>query len=100
MDAAEIAQVRCIRLANENLASALAYGMPKFDLPEDNPRHVCFVDVGESAYSVTIVAFKKGQLEVKGVGYDANFGGRNFDEILAEHFCDEFMTKRNGHSLQ
>ena len=95
LDAAEIAQVRCIRLANENLASALAYGMPKFDLPEDNPRHVCFVDVGESAYSVTIVAFKKGQLEVKGVGYDANFGGRNFDEILAEHFCDEFMTKRN-----
>lgn len=94
IDAAEIAQVRCIRLANENLASALAYGMPKFDLPEDNPRHVCFVDVGESAYSVTIVAFKKGQLEVKGVGLDANFGGRNFDEILAEHFCDEFMTKR------
>lgn len=94
MDAAEIAQVRCIRLANENLASALAYGMPKFDLPEDNPRHVCFVDVGESAYSVTIVAFKKGQLEVKGVGFDSNFGGRNFDEILAEHFCDEFMTKR------
>lgn len=94
LDAAEIAQVRCIRLANENLASALAYGMPKFDLPEDNPRHVCFVDVGESAYSVTIVAFKKGQLEVKGVAYDSNFGGRNFDEILAEHFCDEFMTKR------
>jgi heat shock 70kDa protein 4 len=94
MDAAEIAQVRCIRLANENLASALAYGMPKFDLPEDNPRNVCFVDVGESAYSVTIVAFKKGQLEIKGVGYDSNFGGRNFDEILAEHFCDEFMTKR------
>ena len=95
LDAAEIAQVRCIRLANENLASALAYGMPKSDLPEDVPRHVCFVDVGESAYSVTIVAYKKGQLEVKGVSVDANFGGRNFDQILAEHFCDEFMTKRS-----
>lgn len=95
LDAAEIAQVRCIRLANENLASALAYGMPKSDLPEDTPRNVCFVDVGESAYSVTIVAYKKGQLEVKGVAVDSNFGGRNFDEILAEHFCDEFMTKRN-----
>lgn len=94
LDAAEIAQVRCIRVANENLAAALAYGMPKFDLPEDSARNVCFVDVGESAYSVTIVAFKKGQLEVKGVGFDANFGGRNFDEILAEHFCDEFLEKR------
>lgn len=94
MDAADIAQVRCIRLANENLASALAYGMPKSDLPEDAPRNVCFVDVGESAYSVTIVAFKKGQLEVKGVAYDPNFGGRNFDALLAEHFCDEFLTKR------
>lgn len=95
LDAAEIAQVRCIRLANENLASALAYGMPKSDLPEDSPRHVCFVDVGESAYSVTIVAYKKGQLEVKGVAWDSNFGGRNFDELLAEHFCDEFKAKRN-----
>lgn len=94
LDAAEIAQVRCIRMANENLAAALAYGMPKFDLPEDSFRNVCFVDVGESAYSVTIVAFKKGQLEVKGVGFDANFGGRNFDELLAEHFCDEFLEKR------
>lgn len=95
LDAAEIAQVRCIRLANENLASALAYGMPKSDLPEDEPRHVCFVDVGESAYSVTIVAYKKGQLEVKGVAWDSNFGGRNFDALLAEHFCDEFKAKRN-----
>lgn len=94
LDAAEIAQVRCVRLMNENTAAALAYAMPKFDLPEDTPRHVCFIDIGQSSYTVTVTAMKKGQLEIKGVGFDANFGGRDFDEVLVEHFCDEFLAKR------
>lgn len=94
IDAAEMAQVRCIRLINETTASALAWGMPKFDLPEDQAKHVCFIDIGQSSYTATIVAFKKGQLEVKGVGFDADFGGRCFDDLLAEHFCNEFAEKR------
>jgi heat shock protein 4 len=93
-DALEIAQVRCVRLMNETTAAALAWGMPKTDLPEDAPRHVCFIDMGHASYSATVVAFRKGHLEVKGVGFDASFGGRDFDDALAEHCCTELLATR------
>jgi heat shock protein 4 len=96
LDAAEIAGVRCLRLINEGTAAALAYGMPKSDLPEApaQARNVVFVNVGHAAYSVTVVSYLKGQLEVLGVAYDSCFGGRDFDELLVDHFCNEFATKR------
>lgn len=96
MDAAEIAGVRCIRLINEGSAAALAYGMPKSDLPEAPapPRNVVFVNVGNASYSVTVASFMKGQLEIKGVASDPCFGGRDFDELLVDHFCAEFASKR------
>ena len=96
LDAAEIAGVRCLRLINEGTAAALAYGMPKSDLPESPaaPRNVVFVNVGHAAYSVTVVSFLKGQLEVRGVASDPCFGGRDFDELLVDHFCNEFASKR------
>ncbi len=97
LDAAEIAGVRVLRLINEGTAAALAYGMPKSDLPEAPAaaRNVVFVNVGHAAYSVTVVSYLKGQLEVKGVASDPCFGGRDFDELLVDHFCHEFATKRN-----
>jgi heat shock protein 4 len=74
---------------------ALGYGITKADLPEsaEAPRHVCFVDIGHSNYSVAIVDFSKGQLTVKSTAYDRNFGGRDFDYALVQHFAEEFKTK-------
>lgn len=45
---------------------ALAYGIYKQDLPalEEKPRNVVFVDMGHSAYQVSICAFNKGKLKV------------------------------------
>ena len=73
---------------------ALGYGITKTDLPEpENPRNVIFVDVGHSSYQVSVVAFCKGQLTVLGAWSDPNFGGRNFDRALMEHFAEEFKGK-------
>ncbi|KAG0195056.1 adenyl-nucleotide exchange factor sse1, partial [Mortierella sp. NVP41] len=65
------------------------------DLPEDKPRNVCFVDVGHSSYTVSIVSFIKGQLTVKSRAFDRHFGGRDFDRMLVDHFAAEFKTKYN-----
>lgn len=45
---------------------ALAYGIYKQDLPalEEKPRNVVFVDMGHSAYQVSVCAFNKGKLKV------------------------------------
>ncbi|KAF9931348.1 adenyl-nucleotide exchange factor sse1 [Linnemannia zychae] len=93
LDASEIAGLNVLRLINDSTAVALGYGITKTDLPEDKPRNVCFVDVGHSTYTVSIVSFIKGQLTVKARAFDRHFGGRDFDRMLVDHFAAEFKTK-------
>lgn len=42
---------------------------------------------------VSIVAFRKGKLQVLSHAWDRNLGGRDFDEVLFDHFCEEFGGK-------
>ncbi|OAQ34895.1 heat shock protein 70 [Linnemannia elongata AG-77] len=93
LDASEIAGLNVLRLMNDSTAVALGYGITKTDLPEDKPRNVCFVDVGHSSYTVSIVSFVKGQLTVKSRAFDRHFGGRDFDRMLVDHFAAQFKTK-------
>jgi len=93
MDASQIAGLHTLRLLNETAAVALAYGIYKTDLPETDPIKVLFIDVGDSATSVSAAAFQKGQLKMLGSAYDTHLGGRDFDEVLARHFAKEFQAK-------
>ena len=95
VDSAEIAGLKLLRLINDTTATALGYGITKLDLPtaEEKPRRVCFVDIGHSTYSCSIVEFKKGELAVRSTTYDRHFGGRNFDKAIVEHFAKEFKDK-------
>ena len=88
--AAKIAGLNCLRLLDETTATALAYGLYKTDLPEDNPVNVAFVDVGHSSTQVCVAALKKGELSVLSNAWDRNLGGRDFDKVLFDHFADEF----------
>lgn len=95
MAAAQVAGLNCLRLMNETTAVALAYGIYKQDLPslDEKPRNVVFIDMGHSAYQVSVCAFNKGKLKVLATTFDPYLGGRNFDEALVDYFCDEFKTK-------
>ncbi|PHH76238.1 hypothetical protein CDD83_4303 [Cordyceps sp. RAO-2017] len=95
LDAAEIAGVKLLRLMNDTTAAALGWGITKLDLPspEERPRRVCFVDIGHSNYTCSVVEFKKGELAVKATAWDRNFGGRDFDKALVDHLAKEFKMK-------
>ncbi|XP_010895430.1 heat shock 70 kDa protein 4b isoform X2 [Esox lucius] len=95
VDAAQIAGLNCLRLMNETTAVALAYGIYKQDLPapEEKPRIVVFVDIGHSGYQTSICAFNKGKLKVLATACDPELGGKDFDEMLVRHFCEEFGKK-------
>ena len=93
LDASEIAGLNVLRLLNDSTAVALGYGITKTDLPEDKPRNICFVDVGHSTYTASIVSFVRGQLTVKSRAFDRHFGGRDFDRMLLDHFAAEFKEK-------
>ncbi|KAI3317445.1 heat shock protein Hsp88 [Xylariaceae sp. AK1471] len=95
IDAAEIAGLKPLRIMNDTTAAALGYGITKLDLPAEDqkPRRVCFIDIGHSNYSASVVEFKKGELTVKSTAYDRHFGGRNFNMALLDHFQKEFKGK-------
>eukprot|EP00123_Amoebidium_parasiticum_P017060 comp23693_c0_seq1/m.40682 comp23693_c0_seq1/g.40682 ORF comp23693_c0_seq1/g.40682 comp23693_c0_seq1/m.40682 type:complete len:828 (-) comp23693_c0_seq1:493-2976(-) len=93
--AAQIAGLNCLRLMNDTTAAALAYGIYKQDLPEDEnkPRYVALVDIGHSSMQVAIAAFVKGKLTIKATAADQHLGGRDFDYVLYQHFKKEFQDK-------
>ncbi|XP_055691942.1 heat shock 70 kDa protein 4 isoform X2 [Lutzomyia longipalpis] len=94
LDAAAIAGLNVLRLINETTATALSYGFYKQDLPavEEKSRFVAFVDCGHASLQVSICAFNKGKLRMVTSACE-QLGGRDFDEILANYFSDEFGSK-------
>ncbi|KAL3618324.1 hypothetical protein CASFOL_038645 [Castilleja foliolosa] len=93
IDAAKIVGLNPLRLFHETTATALAYGIYKTDLPENEPLNVAFVDVGHASMQVCIAAFKKGQLNVLSHAFDRSLGGRDFDEVLFQHFAAKFKDE-------
>jgi heat shock 70kDa protein 4 len=66
--AAEIAGLNPLRLLSEPAAAALVYGITRArELPEKDkdPRHVVFVDIGQSATTVSVVAFTQEKATVR-----------------------------------
>ncbi|KAI8826814.1 heat shock protein 70 family [Fimicolochytrium jonesii] len=98
LDAADVAGINILKVVNDTTASALGYGITKTDLPDPadsnvKPRIVVFFDLGYSSTQVAVVSYVKGKLIVKGTAYDRNLGGRDFDEVLVEHYTKEFSAK-------
>lgn len=95
LDAASVSGLNCLRLMNDHTATALQYGIYKTNLSETDPTKVMFIDMGYSNTSVSIVEFLKSGLKVVSTAYDRNLGGRQFDQILVDHFTQEFRQKYN-----
>ncbi|XP_039143046.1 heat shock 70 kDa protein 14-like [Dioscorea cayenensis subsp. rotundata] len=93
VDAATIAGLHPLRLFHETTATALAYGIYKTDLPENDQLNVAFVDVGHASMQVCIAGFKKGQLKILSHAYDRSLGGRDFDDALFKHFAAKFRDE-------
>ncbi|KAM0901558.1 hypothetical protein ACQ4PT_019904 [Festuca glaucescens] len=93
-DAAAVAGLRPLRLMHDLAATALCYGLYRSDLGvAGGPTYVAFVDVGHSDTQAGVVAFDPAGMKVLSHGFDADLGGRDFDEALFEHFAAEFRDR-------
>jgi heat shock protein 4 len=95
-DAARIAGLNPLRLLHDSTATALQYGFfRQKELPEtdDKAIHVLFVDHGYSKTTATVVQFVKGKVRIIASETDPEFGSREIDQILFDHFAAEFVTK-------
>lgn len=94
--AAKIAGFNCLRVLTEPLAIATTWGIYKKDLPESGVK-VVLVDFGESSITASVCSFtgnpQKGEAKIIGAAFDANVGGRNFDDGLVQHFVKLIQEK-------
>eukprot|EP00535_Pseudo-nitzschia_heimii_P007830 CAMPEP_0197173112 /NCGR_PEP_ID=MMETSP1423-20130617/155_1 /TAXON_ID=476441 /ORGANISM="Pseudo-nitzschia heimii, Strain UNC1101" /LENGTH=833 /DNA_ID=CAMNT_0042621873 /DNA_START=119 /DNA_END=2620 /DNA_ORIENTATION=+ len=84
------------RLMHENTATALAYGIFKDirkEFTKESQTNVMFIDMGASAYTVTIAAFEPGKLIIKSCNFDDSLGGRDVDETIGNWIASKFVEK-------
>ena len=84
------------RLMHENTSTALAFGIfkdLKKEFKADEPTKVMFIDMGASAYTVSIASFEPGKLKVLTCHSDAVLGGRDFDLAIANWVAGKFEEK-------
>ena len=68
INAAQIAGLNPVRLINESAAAALLYGITRgreLPEPDKDPRHVVFLDMGNSCTTVSVVAFTQEKAVVR-----------------------------------
>lgn len=85
-----------LRFMHENTATALSYGIfkdLKKEFDAEKPTNVMFIDMGASAYTVSIATFIPGQLIVKSAQCDSDLGGRDFDMAVANWIASGFEQK-------
>ncbi|XP_063902511.1 heat shock protein 105 kDa-like isoform X1 [Zophobas morio] len=93
-----IAGLSNVRVFNETAANALAYGIYRSDLSEDQSHRVVFIDFGHAGLQIVGVDFFKRKFNVIGAIYDPHLGGRDIDDLLCQHFANEFQ-KKTGHDI-
>ncbi|XP_066371101.1 heat shock 70 kDa protein 16-like isoform X2 [Miscanthus floridulus] len=94
LDAAAVAGLRPLRLMHDLAATALGYGLYRSDLGgAGGPTCVAFVDVGQCDTQVAVVSFDASGMKGLSHGFDADLGGRDFDEVLFVHFAEEFRDR-------
>lgn len=89
-DAGQIAGLNVLRVINEPTAAAIAYGLDK---KSDTEKIILIFDLGGGTFDVSLLSIEDGIFEVKSTAGDTHLGGEDFDNILVEHFKNEFKRK-------
>jgi molecular chaperone DnaK len=80
-----IAGLEVLRIIDESLAVALAYGLDK-----KKEETIAVFDFGGGAFNISILGVGEGVIEVKSINGDAHLGGEDIDERLIQWIVDEF----------
>jgi len=96
MNSAKIAGINCLGLLNDHSAVALGYAYSKFkeiSKADGVWRTVCFIDLGLSQFSISIVEFYKDMAKVILVCSDRNLGARDISNTVLLDFAERFKNE-------
>ena len=92
-DAATIAGLECVRILNEPIASALAYGLMK--LSKSNDTNVIVYDLGGGTLDIALLTITDGIFEVINTAGNTHLGGVDFDNRLVSFCIAMFKLKHS-----
>jgi len=93
-DAGKISGLNVLRIINEPTAAAIAYGLDKKKSGQSKEMHILIFDLGGGTFDVSLLSIDDGVFEVKATAGDTHLGGEDFDNLLVEHFAQEFQKKK------
>ena len=85
-DAGRIAGLEVLRIINEPTAASLTYGLDK-----KGEETIAVYDLGGGTFDITILQISQGVFEVKATNGDTHLGGDDFDQVIIDWICDEFL---------
>ena len=91
-DAGAIAGLNVLRIINEPTAAAIAYGLDKTTV-KGAEKNVLIFDLGGGTFDVSVLCIDEGVFEVKSTAGDTHLGGEDFDNLMVNHFVEEFKRK-------
>ncbi len=86
-DAGKIAGVEVLRIVDEPMAAALAYGLDR-----SRSETILVVDLGGGTFDVSLLEVGDGVIEVRATAGDTNLGGDDFDRRIVDRLADDFVT--------
>ena len=89
-EAGELAGLEVVRIINEPTAASLVYE-PR---SEKNERLLVY-DLGGGTFDISIVQIERGVIEVLSSHGDTQLGGDDFDQLLLDFVCDEFVNQHD-----
>lgn len=94
-DAMRIAGLNCIRVINEPVASALAYGLHKLSKLSDKDvtKNIIVYDLGGGTLDVSLVSITEGLFEVIASVGNTHLGGVDFDNRIYSYCLNVFKKE-------
>lgn len=90
-DAAEIANLKCLRIINEPTAASMAYGHDR-----SQSQRVVVYDLGGGTFDVSVLHIGDDLVEVMSTAGDTFLGGDDFDQAIADHIRSAFEADGEG----
>ncbi|RHN45618.1 putative Heat shock protein 70 family [Medicago truncatula] len=93
IDAGAIAGLDVLKITNEPIAAAIAYGLDKRTKCV-KARNIFVFDLGGGTFDVSLVTIKDKVFEVKATGGDTHLGGEDFDNRMVYYFVEEIKRTK------
>ncbi|HEY0546005.1 MAG TPA: Hsp70 family protein [Pyrinomonadaceae bacterium] len=94
-EAGEKAGLEVVQIINEPTAAALAYGLKQSGREEV----VLVYDLGGGTFDITLVRISPEAIEVIGTDGKHTLGGKDWDDRLLEHLCEQFEQRQGVNPL-